>query len=205
MGLTFYAPTKSKTGGLVDVRVTAKVGTYEKAGERAVYLNLVKQTGWDEATSKGSFKDGPKINVKLTLDEVAGMIQAVRDKQRYAFYHTFDGKTTTGSLSFYSFDEEKDKTGKVIKKARSGFGLTVKKDEVEIKVGFGLASAENLHQYLIFCLNHCYNAIYSEDKKNAEDYAKKTEGQGQTVPKGKPKAPEVEAPVEPDEPPDVEY
>ncbi len=177
MSLQFYTPNKAVTGGLLSAQVTAKVGSFEEPGDRAIFFNLVKQTGWNTETSKGSFKDGAKIGVKFTMDEVGGFIQAIRNQRNFTFYHGFDNNITTGTFLYYFIDKDKDGNLLVDKNKRpaprEGFGLTVKKGEVEIKVSFNLAAAENLAEYLKFCLEKCYTAIYSEDKKNAEDWAAK--------------------------------
>jgi len=201
MSLQFFTPNKSKTGGLLAVSVKALVGTFSEPGDRAVWFNLVKQTGWDESSKKGSFKDGAKIAVKFTLDEVGGFIQAIRNQRNFSFFHGFDSKTTTGTFNYFFI--EKDASGAVLKAPREGFGLTVKKDGVEIKVSFNLAAAENLAEYLKFCLEKAYTAIYSEDKKNAEDWASKNEETKPAAPAAKtaPKKPKAAPEPEPEDPP----
>ncbi len=209
MPIQFFTPNKTVTGGLLAVNFTSRVGTFDAPGERSFWFNLVKQTGWDTETNKGSFKDGAKIGVKLTLDEIGGLIQAIRNQRECKFFHTFGESKTTGTFRYFFI--EKDANGNPLKDKlgnpapREGFGLTVKKDTVEIKVSFNLAAAENLSEYLKFGLNHCYQSIYSEDKKNAEEWnakkdAAKNPTAGATKPGTSKKAPTKPAPAPEPEP-----
>ena len=159
MSQQFYSPNFKNTGAALSVSSNSK--------EATVYFRLIKQTAWDDKAKKGAFKGGAIVNVKLSSDETAGLIEAVRNKYQYSFYHSFDKQTTTGSFSYYRIEAKTPKD-----KVREGFGLTIKKDNVEFKVGFSLGQAERLMLYLRFALDRAFNADYAADKKAYEDKMK---------------------------------
>ncbi len=155
----FYSPNANNTGAALFASFNSKEGV--------CYWKFLQQTGWDTGTKKGSFKDGKYINFKLSQDEVGAVIEAIRNKGQTSFYHQFDGAVTTGSFNYYSI-EPKVAGGK----AKVGFGLKVKKDNMELKVGFTLGSAERFMEFLRFSLDHIFSAEYSAEKKRNEEYLK---------------------------------
>lgn len=162
MASIYFAGNKTNTGGALFVTFNSK--------EQAVYYRFVKQTAWNEQTTKASFSGGATINLKLSADEAADVIHAVAGHTSCKFYHQFNGENTIGGFSYW----EKEYTGKDGKPGKSqGFGLSVKKGEIQIKIGFSLGAAERLSQYLRFALDHMHSAIYAQDKKEAEEYLKK--------------------------------
>lgn len=171
MALTIFSGNKTGTGGAMFVTFASK--------DQAVYLKIVKQTEWNEKTSKPSFAGGAIVNIKLSMDEVGDYIHAVAGHTACKFYHEFNKEVTSGNFSYWS----KDYTGKDGKPAKSeGFGLSIKKGEIQAKIGFSLGAAEKFSQYLQFALNHMFSAIYAQDKKEFEEYLKKKEGEKVTAP-----------------------
>lgn len=164
MPSTYFGGNKSKSGGALFVTFSSK--------EQAVYFRLIKQTGWNEQTSKPSFAGGESFNIKLSPDEAGEIIYAIRNHDEFKFYHKFNEDVTSGSLSYY----EKEYTGKDGKPHKTrGFGLTVRKGATEVKLGLSTGSAERLSQYLTFAFDHIHSAIYSQDKKEFEEYQKSKE------------------------------
>lgn len=161
MSQAFFAPNKSLTGGAVIVSFNSK--------EAEVWLKLAKQV--NNNPDKKNFDFTKAVNVKLSADEAAGIVRAIRTGGEFKLYHNFQGNVTSGNYSFYSIDQE----GKA---PRTGFGLKISKDGVEYKVGFTEDSAERLKMYLEFALDHIFTADYAEDKAKAAEYlAKKGGGQ----------------------------
>lgn len=166
MGLTIFSGNKTVTGGAMFVTFQSK--------DQAVYLKIVKQTEWNEKTAKPSFTGGAVVNIKLSMDEVGDYIHAVAGHTARKFYHEFNKEVTSGNFSYWS----KDFTDKAGKPAKSeGFGLSIKKGEIQAKIGFSLGAAEKFSQYLQFALNHMFSAIYAQDKKEQEEYMKKRDGE----------------------------
>ena len=177
MAIEFYSPNKLKTGGALFV--TAQVE------DQAVYFNLIQQTDWNDETKKGSFIDGQRLNLKLSPDEMCEVIRAARAKGNWKFYHTNDGDPTTGSFNYY---QSKDDAGKV---TREGYGLTVNRGKLQIKIGFNLGSALRLALFMETVLKAIFQKdMADEATKRAEYYKKKNQEKAKTPP------PKVEAPVE---------
>lgn len=157
MPLSFYSANSKKSGGALFVSFNSKDGSG--------FFKLLQQTGWDAQAKKGSFAGGNTINIKLSQDEMGSFIQAVRTKGRFNFYHSFGNESTTGTFSYYNKKLDNNKE-------IEGFGLTIKKDNLEIKVGFSLGGAERLAEYFKFVFTHIFSAIYAADKKYAEENKK---------------------------------
>lgn len=166
MPCEFYSGTKSLTGGALFVSFNSK--------DQAVYFRVIKQTGWNEQISKPTFAGGPTLNLKLSPDETGEFIHAINGHDSCKFYHKFKDEVTMGNFTYYE-KEYKGKDGGLNK--TRGFGLTIKKGELEAKIGFSLGGAERLSQYLRFALTHMFNAIYAQDKKEFEEYQKKKNGE----------------------------
>lgn len=149
--------------------------------EGNIYLRLLKQIA-NNQSKKDNFDGKNPINLKLSQDEAADFIRVVRTKSKASFYHKFNEDVTSGSFSYYELDST-DKEGKPIK--RSGYGLSVKKNNVEIKVGFTLGSAERFSLFLANALTHIFDAEYSLDQKEYKDRQKLKQpktNEGETTP-----------------------
>lgn len=163
----FYSGTKSGSGGALFVSFNSK--------DQSVFFRVIKQTGWNDQTSKPTFAGGATFSIKLTSDEVGDFIHAINGHDGCKFYHKFNEDVTVGNFSYY----DKEYQGKDGKPHNTrGFGLTVKREKpgnplLESKIGFSLGSAERLSQYLQFALQRINEAIYAQDKKEAEEYLKK--------------------------------
>ena len=159
MSNNYFSPNQKITGGAAFLSFNSKEG--------CVYLRLLKQIAMN-SDKKNNFDGANPINVKLGQDEVADIIRAVRQGGESKFYHSFNETKTSGSFKFYTIPA-KDQYP-----AKSGFGLSVKKSQngkdLEIKVGFTLASAERLSLYLQNALIHIFDAEYSQDIKEAKEY-----------------------------------
>lgn len=163
----FYSPNSKISGGAAFFSFNSKEG--------CVYIKLLKQIA-NNPSHKGNFDGANPVNIKLSQDEAADIIRAVRTNGESKFFHKFDTSTTSGSFKYYTIP------AKDTFPTKSGFGLSVKKSqdgkEIEIKCGFSLGSAERLSLWLNNALTHCFDAEYSQDLKDAKEYQdkkKKTE------------------------------
>lgn len=157
MPATFFSPKANGAGAALFASFNSKDGS--------VFFKFIRQTSWDANTRKGGFTGGEMVNFKLSQDEAADIVRAIRTNDKVSFFHNFDGKSTTGNFNYYEIGQ-----GDELKR---GFGLSIKKENKGWKVGLSLASAERLKLYLEFALNHIFSAIYAVDKKQAEEYLKK--------------------------------
>lgn len=158
---SYYSPNTKLTGGALFASFNSK--------DASVYFKVLKQIA-NNPDKKGNFDGQNPVNVKLSQDEIADIIRAIRTNTSSSFYHKFKDGVTTGKFTYYSLDAT-DRENKPIK--RTGFGLTIRRDDVEIKVGFTLGSAERLSLFLQNALVHIFDAEYSEDIKRAKEYANK--------------------------------
>lgn len=163
MSQGFYSPNSKLTGGALFVSFNSKEGH--------AYFKLLRQIA-NNPNKKGNYDGNNPVNVKLSTDEAAGIIDAVRNNGEYSFYHDFNGNVTSGRFAFYSIQPKTPKD-----KPKTGYGLTVNKGDVEIKIGFNRGSAERLAQYLEFALDHIFSADYQADKKKFEELKKAKEDQ----------------------------
>lgn len=159
MSLAFFAPNKKLTGGSLFVSFNSK--------DAAIYFRLAKQLDFNlKGGSKFDHENG--FSIKMSVDEGAAIIRAVRRNSSTSFYHQFEENVTSGSFKYWKIEPKTEKDT-----LAEGFGLTVKKGDSEVKIGFSLGGAERLAQYLEFALNHIFSADYAEDKKRNEEYNKK--------------------------------
>lgn len=188
MPVNFFSPKKTQDGAALYVSFNSK--------DAALFFKLIQQTGWDDAKKKGSFQGGEYINVKFSPDEIGDFIQAIRNKSEAKFYHSFGDDTTTGTLKYYIVPAKTEG-----QRDKEGFGIKVKRGDVEYKVGLTLGAAERLMEYLRFALDHIFSAIYAADKKDAEEY-NKAKAQKEKAASTKKKEPSPQP--EPEEPGEVQ-
>ena len=166
----FFSPNAKVSGGAAFFTFNSKDG--------AVYIKLLKQIA-NNPSKKGNFDGANPVNIKLSQDEAADFIRAIRTSGESKFFHKFDSNTTSGSFKFYTIP------AKDAFPARSGFGLSVKKNvdgkETEIKVGFTPGSAERLSVFLTNALTHIMDSEYSQDIKDAKEYADKKKASSGTA------------------------
>lgn len=157
--LPFYKPTKSVKGSLANFSFNSKG---EKKG---IFIEMVKQTGWDNQSSTGSFKNGDKVNIKLSLIEAAALIRAIEQNTAAAekgFYHSSAKGSATINFSPYVRD------GKQI-----GFSLAISKqegtsDRKNFLIGFDFNECQLLKEFLRFSLDHVFSGMYSDQVKAAK-------------------------------------
>lgn len=152
MGLKLYKPNGKKTGHACHFQLTST------GDGKGVYLDMVKQTGWDNATKKGSFKGGDQIKIKFNETEIAGMIDSIESDRSLDLFHSSEqtGKT---SIKFGPY-------------ADKGHSLAVSRDGKSFLMGLTYPERRNLKEWLIFALQRMHLASYSADKKKREDAQK---------------------------------
>ena len=131
MPSTYFANNNKITGGAMFASFNSKEG--------AIFIKLLKQIA-NNANKKNNFDGKNPLNIKLSQDEAADFIRAVRMNGESKFYHKFNADISSGTFKYYTIPANGDFP------AKSGFGLAVKKNqdgkETEVKVGFTLGSAE---------------------------------------------------------------
>lgn len=179
MPLQFYKAQSSGKGAATSISFSSR--------DKCFFVEIVKQTSWIPEKRIGSFKGGQKIVTRLAMTEVGSMLASIKNKSEYKTVHKTSDRTM--QISFGPYYQDDKNTGE--KNVYRGFGLSlfVSKDE-SCRIGFTSGELEILTRYLGFGLDHCFSAIYSEDKKAADEYfkaknAKDGGGQGGASPKRK--------------------
>lgn len=151
----YYSPNARVNGGALFASFNSKDGS--------VYFKVLKQIA-NNPDKKNNFDGKNPINIKLSQDEAANIIRAVRTNGSCNFFHKFNDVVTTLKFTYYETDSTPP---------RRGFGATIKKDDTEVKLGFTLGSAERLSLFLQNALVHIFDAEYSQDLKEAKEYREK--------------------------------
>lgn len=127
--LTFFKPNKANKGHMLAFNVGDDKLPSGRT-EKCVFAQVVKQSGWNEETGNGSFKDGEKISVKFSEFEVAAMLNALETDfaQPVKFFH----KSGKGSTQiFFSKTELQGKELRSFAVVKDGvrFGVTLSATE----------------------------------------------------------------------------
>lgn len=173
MSCQIFGPTKSSTGGAIFIESSPE--------NEAFFIKFVKQSGWNEETSKGIFVDGENFRLKFGMSEAAGIIRAVQTNGEWNFFHTFDESKSSGRFSFYS---KTYTDAKGVERTKEGFGFSAKKGEIEVKVGVSTSDAQMIALYLTNALNKMFDLNMAEDKRKQQEYFDKVrQGQAADSPK----------------------
>lgn len=164
MSCQFFSPKPDSSGCALYVSFNSK--------DAYVMLQLRKQTSWNTETKTASFIGGQSILLKLSPDEVGGIIHSIRVCGTTKFYHNSPTGVTTGQFSYYELGEAPN--------VKRGFGISLKRDEIPYKVGLTEGSAERLMEYLKFALEHIFSADYAKDKAAAKERFEKKQTENQS-------------------------
>lgn len=139
----FYKPNKSNKGHLFSFNL----GKAKEDENLALYLEGVKQNGWNEETKNGTFKDGAKISVKFNEFEIAQFLNTIETDfaEDLKLYHSFGD---SGTQIFFSAKEYQGKIGYV---------LTVMRKEERFSMAFSKAEVLFLREYFKFVLTQIFS------------------------------------------------
>lgn len=151
--LQFFKAQKNGNGSAANFSFNSKDGAF--------YVEIVKQTGYDNAKNLGSFKGGAKLNSKLSLTEIGSFLNAIYNKQEFKSVHKTSDRTLTISFAPYFLKDSNEYKG-------FGLSLFVSKDEV-CRIGFSPGELELLVEFFKFGLEKCFSSMYADDKKRRDD------------------------------------
>jgi len=175
MPLQFYKPNKFNTGAACALSINSKGG--------AVYVEVIKQLTWDEKSECATFYDrdkkekGANVKIQLDRDEIGGMIHALLTRKEFKAFHESETQQTNIVLDLYYKWDAKAKAYKD-DEPPLGFGLSISRKSKEnseksnFKIPFTFGESVVLIEYFRFALEKIFSAVYSEDKKRAEERAK---------------------------------
>ena len=198
--ITYYKASKAISGSLLSINFIAKPDKITEnsrdKGEKAVYANFVKQTGYDEKSGNGTFKGGAKLTVKFAQHEAAGIISAIQKNTSLAtvmntkyVYH--DGANYGTNITFEpNFKKTKVGDRWEATSEQNGFLFRVTKTDKNNKdskesIGIALNWAELklLELYLEEALVRIFDCLFSEDINRAKTInAKKATNQAEPTP-----------------------
>lgn len=190
--IQLYKPNSRNTGVCFQMNFDTE--------DEAMFISMLKQASWDDATKRGSFKANQndptkKINAKFTLTEVGAILAAFRRNEELSLFHKVADTSVGIKLSPYIRDVEipSETLGKsqiVKKQVGYSLGLSRKKGVGEperFNIGFTFGEAALLEEALVHGLRSVWGAQRASFKKKAA----KKETAVETAPE-----PVVEAAVE---------
>jgi hypothetical protein len=150
--LNIYKPNPKVTGTGLSLQASDRDGK--------LYLNLIKQSGWNDQTKKGSFiankdKPGASAVLKFNQMEAGALIDAIENMTTASFYHVSPSKSTR--ILFAPSNIQKEK-------APNCFVLTINQAETEdsskktnFLIPFTFAEARVIKEYLIHYLHKSFS------------------------------------------------
>jgi hypothetical protein len=154
--IQIFKSNKSVTGHAASFSINSKEGS--------LYIQLIKQTGYNAEKHLGSFKGGDKLNVKFNIWEVGSILDALLKNTTYKTVHKSTDRTTSVSVGpYFAQDDAKKILG-------YSFSFSYKDGEEQKRFSISLNSGEKvvIMEYLRFMLGRAFNASYNEQKKQFE-------------------------------------
>lgn len=176
--IQFYKPNSKNTGSGCSFNFSAK--------DECVFINLIKQSSWDESKKRGSFAgnaQNPKMScsVKISTTEAGDIISAIRRNSEFTGFHDSPKQVTRIKFSPYNRPNKENPQQTV----QVGFSLSVSKeskenaqDKTSFLMGFTFGEAVKLEAYLSMALVKTFeNAIKTQESKapNASQNSPKKE------------------------------
>lgn len=176
--IQFYKPNARCTGVCLAINFSTE--------DEAMYVSMLKQASWDEATKKGSFKANQndlskKINIKFALTEVGSILASLRRNEELSLFHKV-GDTTVGiKLSPYMRDvtplpdDITQKSSPVVKQVGYSLSVSRKKGAAEPErflIGFTFGEAALVEEALVHGLRSIWGAQRASFKKKKTEVVK---------------------------------
>ena len=206
MSLTIYKPNKNNAGSLFNINFVARPEKENAKGDKSFYVKLVRQVSWDENKQTGSFSGGASVIAKLSLNEMAGILDAINRNVSLAssmgtkyVYH--DGDESASIIDFSpAFKKVKKGEEWVATDEQKGFSLRITKTDKKNKdkkdsfaVGFTYSETELLALFIKDGLGHCFNALRSEEIERLRKYSETKNAEKQPARKQQEKKEDVKA------------
>jgi hypothetical protein len=162
--LQFYKPNPKNTGAACSFSYNKK--------DKAVWVNFVKQSGWNSDTRTGTFRgSGPdkKANSKFNMTEIAGLVHAIETAGEYSNYHGNKDRNT--KFTFCPYLQNEKQVGYSFKLAQSNSADGTNKSFL---IGFKFEESRLLKQYLLTVINNysLESIEQSQQYKNSNEYNK---------------------------------
>lgn len=165
--ITYYKPNSKNTGTACSFSVNSKDGS--------IWSSLIKQNSWDESKKIGSFsgnQNNPSksVKIKFSLNEAAGILDAIERSTEFSAYHTSEKQTTQIKFAPYIKDEK-----------QVGFSYMVSKSDKQNSenkqsylIGLYFSEARLLRQFLSYALDSVFDSQRIEMIKKLKNNPKET-------------------------------
>jgi hypothetical protein len=161
--LQFYKPNPKNTGAACSFSYNKK--------DKAVWVNFVKQSGWNNDSKTGTFRgSGPdkKANSKFNMTEIAGLVHAIETSGEYSNYHGNRERNT--KFTFCPYVQNEKQIGYSFKLAQSNSADGTNKSFL---IGFKFEEGRLLKQFLLTVINnYSLESIEQSQYGNSNDYSK---------------------------------
>jgi hypothetical protein len=152
---TYYKSFKTGNGALMTFKHDARTCRTNQKKDGAVFLTIVKQTGWNEKDETGTFAGGDSVTIKFGMHEVGELEEVIqRGNWTFNFYHDGGQDKTSGFIRFYDMEAKTDKD-----RPKRGVSFLIKKNTTEFKTSLTVGEANDLLAYLNFARREIYAAI----------------------------------------------
>jgi len=161
--IQFYKPNPRNSGSAC---------SFYKTRDGAIMFSIIKQASWDDSKKTGSFqknKTDPKgnVKVKLSLAELAGILESIDKDSEFKEFHNSPNQTTQIRFAPY-LDKNTNE--------RKGFSLSVSKqtkdsqDKLSFLIGLTFKEARLLREYLLYIIHDSFaNPIKGKNEKEDGD------------------------------------
>jgi hypothetical protein len=160
--ITYYKPNSKNTGTACSFSVNPK--------DSSIWSSLIKQSSWDENKKIGSFSNNQNnpsksVKIKFSLNEAAGILDAIERGSEFSAYHTSEKQTTQIKFSPYLKDNK-----------QVGFSYMVSKSDKQNSenkqsylIGLYFNEARLLKEFLSYALSSVFEAQRIETIKNIKN------------------------------------
>lgn len=167
--MNLYKPNSKNAGHAIGLNFNSKEGR--------LFVQLIKQVGWDDSTKTGTFKGGKFFNVTFNAHEIGAALNCIESSIAAKLFHKTDKGATSIEWAPFARKDTPDK--------RDGVTLSVSprateanKEPVKFGFWFNESEARLLKEYLRFVLSHFFTAEYSADKQRREEAFAKKKAEG---------------------------
>ena len=183
--VNLYKPNAKNSGHAIGLNFNSKEGR--------LFVQLIKQVGWDDSTKTGTFKGGKFFNVTFNAHEIGAALNCIESSIATKLFHKTDKGSTSIEWAPFVRALPSDRTTGVqppppraiLHEKRDGITLSVNprateanKEPVKFGFWFNESEARLLKEYLRFVLSHFFTAEYSADKQRREEAFAKKKAEG---------------------------
>jgi len=166
--LQIYKPNPKVTGSCCSFKYNGYNDTF--------FIEMLKQTGWDDQKKRGSFKGSQtKIVSKFNINEVAAMIDVLNRNVEWKIFHSSPKGTTSGTFRPYLRNDQQVGYSLALFQKNSDTG-----EQKNIVIGLNYAESELLKEFLRTCIHQYSIKAIKEQEKYAQK--KWQEQQNEKVP-----------------------